>query len=150
MTIIAYRDGVLAADREVNDGRDLAVGKHAKIFRFNGCLYGCTGETGTTEVFKRWLNEHAERPPFTKDWEAIKIEPNSAVYHAGGDFEFVQLEAAYHAIGNGAFTALGAFFMGATPEQAVAAASLHMYGCGGGVDVLKLTVEDIRHDNSAV
>lgn len=140
MSVVAYRDGILAADRQCSDAGDMKVGLRTKIFRAHGNLHGCVGNAGVSEAYRAAIEDSTEMPPPTddKDWGCLRIQANGTVYRVSGNFFAVKVEAPYHAIGSGDMVAMGAFYMGATAEGAVQAACEFIYGCGGGVDVLRL------------
>jgi hypothetical protein len=142
MTVIVYRDGVLAADTQAAVGDNL-LGSVAKIARnSNGDLAGAAGLASYNFSFLKWFTgmESGDPPKGLRDEHNFdrgvifrksgKIE----VFEPDGRFE---MKAPYYALGSGRPEALGALFVGADAETAVCAAIAHDKDCGGDVMVLK-------------
>ena len=142
ITVIAYRDGVLAADQLVaSEQYDLVTGLAAKIFRSEDgkALYGFSGKLSDGGRFKRWILDIDTTPPTFEDFAAILISPDGKVSLASGKHPcFVEVAAPYFAIGSGRELALGAMWKGATAPEAVTCAIELNIACGGPVDVLSL------------
>ena len=140
MTVVCYREGVIAADRMTSTKDDLMPGYRTKIFKVGNILCGSAGSSNDAVLFREWVEkDRALTKPELADehFEALLID-NGVLYRGNYKLSFVAIENKYDAIGNGDMVAFGAMYMGATAEQAVLAACHHVLGCGGGVDVLRL------------
>ena len=144
MTTIAYRDGVLAADRlcTVGTHRDAWVPKIRKRGPILAC--GC-GTWPVVLTFLDWFSDGmpADRQP-TMTGHCAK-EDGSSGFLFLPDGRFLHLSpsgwswkrAPFYALGSGADYCYGAFSMGATAEEAVRAALVHETASGGPIDVLR-------------
>jgi len=144
VTIVAYRDGVLASDSRVtiNDFIDSDTCK--KIYRLSdGSLLGLAGNHGTAFVLenllREWVKSNKGRlPPGPfKKVEAIFVRPDKTVWVYGAGWEKWGYKTPV-AIGNGMLVATGAMDTGATAKEAVKATIKRNIYCGGRVQVLKL------------
>jgi hypothetical protein len=125
MTVIAYRDGVLAADSRAvvnsDDGGLRHFGGSTKLFRKAGAVIATAGESAPGLVFVDWYGSGKKAPErlVTGDADFVCI-----VLTKDGLFEYdkwcrgEKLEQPFYAIGCGAKAALGAMHMGASAEQA--------------------------------
>jgi hypothetical protein len=147
MTVVAYRDGMLAADRLVCDPYAVRVGYETKIFKRNGTFYGFVGPRSEIEIYQHWLfaPDLKTIPTLNEGISCLCIKPDGIWRFSGKTPCLTKVEAPFAAIGTGAHIALGAMFMGASAEQAVYAAIALDTGCGGPVDVL-----DCRPEQQAV
>ena len=141
MTIIAYRDGVLAGDRNVC-GDDLIVGTRTKVHKINGWLIGGCGPSEDCVMFRQWCERgfaDGDKPKLNeRKFQGIAIRPDGKILNFNGALIDVEVTASYFAIGCGAPIASGAMFAGAIAQIAVAAACKHDPFCGGGIDVVTL------------
>lgn len=135
MTIIAYRDGLLAADTSVFEHGRTYVGQAPKIFlrRDTDRLYllGHTGDLADVGVLQAWaegklgLSEFAEK--LTEHGECLLIEsvPGKGAVLEGNQVVWLSrhgraiLDNPFHALGSGTNIALGAMAHGASAVQAV-------------------------------
>ena len=138
MTVIAYRDGVMAADSLAQDGVLKVSGLQKVIRGDDGSLYGMAGAAGMCCEIRRWIEGglKGDRPPLrdgehTADVLAVSPEGAVSVWTVYGTEDYPG--AAYMAIGSGSAVAMGALFMGASADRAVEAAIEHGLGCGGQV-----------------
>lgn len=151
MTIIAYRDGIMAADTAVTQDH-MIVAHRKKVHKTaHGVLVGCAGRTSYSQA----VLEAVEAMPLNDvrtgeiltilagagddGASALIVHPNGAVYTACQKTgRLILIEAPYYAIGAGAEVAIGAMAVGATAVQAAAAAVKHSHYCGGAVDSMPL------------
>ena len=139
MTVIAYRDGVMAGDTATGWGGDLRTFRDTKVYRFQVgetiLLVGASGDPPSAQKFVNWIREGMTRP-----WpEMNKGEDFAAlVAHDDGRIEYwtekmvpVPTAESYFAIGSGMGHALCAMDAGATAERAVAIAIRRHPGCDG-------------------
>jgi 20S proteasome alpha/beta subunit len=150
MTTIAYRDGVLAADRRVT-GSGTIIGHKTKIAKVGGVLCGATGSNTLACEFIAWVQEGcpADRPPVLYR-ESSNKNPDDAADITGfliarnrpnrlisfRDSGVQWLDGPYFAFGSGQDYCRGAFAMGANAKQAVESALLFDVYSGSGIDVL--------------
>lgn len=142
MTIIAYRDGVLAADTAIVAGDTMLPDCIVKIVKDRGSLAGAAGSATYNHAFLAWFLGHelGEPPTPVKDDGlfdiGIIVRPDGTIerHEPGGKFVITPV---YYAVGSGEDVALGAFFAGADAEQACAAAIAHDTSCGGKITVLR-------------
>ena len=145
MTVIAYKDGIIAADRAAS--RCDTITECQKLFvkgevvfalhEFLAAAHGMMlwyldGANPSEYSFPKYKAEEAE------DWAGLIVFDKEL-------FEFekftikIPIVGEYNAWGNGREFALGAMAVGATAVEAVCAASKHCAGCGFGVDFVDLS-----------
>ena len=143
MTIIVYRDGKIAADSGVSNG-DNTFASMTKIARNNaGDLVGAGGDAGFAYQFLEWFKDGENgKHPLLRDIQSERVYDKAAIFRASGIWEIFEppgkhiVRGPYYAFGSGKPEALGALWMGATAEQAVAAAISLDNGCWGDIIVL--------------
>ena len=121
---------------------DLVFGYRTKIRATNGKLIATCGMVQNGVAFQEWFEagEPPDRKPvLDKEFTGLVIEPNGTIKVYNNELYAYVSEGPYYAIGNGDHVAIGAMHAGATAEGAVQAACDHVLGCGGGIDVLRLT-----------
>ena len=152
MTVIAYRNGLMAADTGARSN-DLIRTNAKKVYKcpVTGDLYGFAGNADSMAEFIDWVISETEedyphikyqrRPSIGGNIE--KFESHFIVLHVSADGKIVELLTAfgkedfskepYCAIGAGAEVAIGAMYVGATATAAVGAAINHSPYCHGRV-----------------
>jgi hypothetical protein len=143
MTVITYRNGVIASDSQVISRSWTAMGGYNKvgIRSFDGkvYLYGATGETAYAAKFDKWMQSSAFEDFITKDEGHPNLEPAArdeqcvgVIFTPEGDcirfegnYPPYKLSGPYFAFGTGDQTALGAMHAGASATEAVEAAIVH-------------------------
>lgn len=141
MTVIAYRNGILAADRLVTDSEGYRTGLVTKIAGNPAMgIGGCAGPLSYMSHFRTWIAAgHPDAPfePGHMEWEALLIRPDGEAwfFDEGGS---APIEAESHAIGSGAVGAMVAMAAGCSAREAVEACCKVLTACGGGVDTLTL------------
>lgn len=142
MTIIAWRDGVVAADGLATSDDVITSRKAQKIRRMSdGGVAAMMGAAVGAQEILRWIEggELGEQPKFEGEKSATVVViglDGLTVYDEYGK-ETIS-EAPYRAFGAGRDLALGAMASGASAEEAVRAACEHSVYCGGEITVLKL------------
>lgn len=139
MTIVAYREGLLASDTLITANEtSWAYGK--KIIKANGILAGGCGDMSFVQEFLHWASyknrDELEPPKSSSSNQGIIISPKNILYYVGK--KPIPLKTSYLAIGSGFEIALGAFWMGASAAKAVKAAMVHNIHCGGEIYCLEL------------
>ncbi len=162
MTCIAYKDGVLSADRQITHN-GLISETDGKVFIIDdNTAMAFSGIVTMAECFKEWYQNGSIR----EDWTFSKEIPDSCcfivmVMHIK-DNKKIELTywddillpltlnpKIYHSYGSGRELALGAMYCGANTVDAVLAANHHLDNCGFGVSTVdgnrsKLVVKRIR------
>lgn len=144
MTVIAYKDGILASDSQLSgEGETIINGSTKKLWRnSDGWLIGLAGEYHKIVAVKKWFKKGMKKafPEDTKTVTGILVSPKGKVYWLEHGVR-VRTKEPYHAEGAGAREAMAAMFMGASAELAVQVACLYNAGCSGDVQTMKLGVE---------
>lgn len=139
MTVLVWRDGVLASDGQVSC--DDYIYKGTKIrYANDGAILGITGDLSVGLFLMKWYDdgEHpSDFPSEGGDSELIVVKHNE-VYSYGGTRYPCPVEGPYHAWGSGRDFALGALAMGADARRAVQIANGLHSGCGFGVHSLTI------------
>lgn len=141
MTTIAYRDGVLAADRliTVQTHRD---GYITKIAKRGPYLAAAAGALPIALRFMDWFRSgmpEARTPSMGDDKDGATghiFMPDGTILNCD-TLGWTRRKAPYYANGSGCDYCYGAFSMGATAEQAVRAALEHETASGGDITVLR-------------
>lgn len=148
MTVIAYRNGVLAADSQVtwHTHRD---GITRKIFKVGGILVAASGSHEMAIAFTDWVRRgmtEGRQPTMSKPGAVDGQRPSSAsgyIFRPDGliicltELGWTTIRTDVWAGGSGCDYAYGAMAVGASAEEAVRAAIRFDIGCGGDVTVLR-------------
>jgi ATP-dependent protease HslVU (ClpYQ) peptidase subunit len=149
MTILAYRNGVLASDSRVTFNDMILSDNFPKIAQSNGVIGGASGDADATERFVRWIKKGADKKtiPDKGKYRALMIKLkgdnniNSDIFEQEVKITYIEngdpmvLDQEFVAIGSGAEIAIGAMEMGASAEKAVTIATKRMSSCGGPLQV---------------
>ncbi len=143
MTTVAYRAGIMAADKAVTGSGH--VGTIRKVWRrkSDGAL---VGGCGTVSLLQRWAawfvdGERGNPPSLGTDDDS---DTHMLVARPSGEVELwsrhgkASYDAEYFAVGSGADFAMGAMAHGASARQAVAAAAKHDHNTGHGTHFVRL------------
>jgi ATP-dependent protease HslVU (ClpYQ) peptidase subunit len=140
MTIIVYRDGVMAADTaSFVCGGDVRIpGATKKIHRLaDGGIFGGAGKSFALQTVREWLNgDRKGTIPAGNDATAVWVRPDDSVAVIDGDY-VEEFKGPFFAVGSGAAAALGAMYAGATATEAVRIAGMVDPFCGGEITVLR-------------
>lgn len=146
MTVIVYRDGMMAADRQSTMSGVRAY-QVTKIMRreSDGALIGVCGEASLAAAFMRWFlsGEEGASPSLHASLDehktalALIVRPDGAIeeHSAGG---WATVEGEFFAYGSGLEAAIAAMHMGADAHRAVEVTNLTVTSCGLGVDTVRL------------
>ena len=141
MTVIAYKDGIMAADkRAVNVGLNRTV---TKIKKIHGNLVGVCGDADKIAMLFDWLErggDPKDYPEFQKtDYSGLLvITPFKDIWKFESQPLPIVIEDSFFAMGSGRDYAITAMHMGATAIEAVKVACEFDVSCGNGVDVISL------------
>ena len=118
----------------------LKVGVETKIFRIPGGLVGFAGDMSEFDKMLAWLmGDRQGKFPFGKSGpDCIFAHSDGSLATIEGSGQLVPVTEGFVAIGTGKPVAYGAFHMGASAAQAVAAAIKFDLRTGGKVRTLRL------------
>jgi hypothetical protein len=155
MTIICYRNGILAADSGLF-WDNAWCGDTQKLFRLdNGLIYGAAGD-GDDRRLRHLLGKYAnpeqipieELQAFAKsDTQALMVSPKRVAWfmqlshdatHDSYDVEVIRENAKFASIGMGRWIAFGAMAHGASAAEAVAVTVRYAVGTRGPVQTLAI------------
>lgn len=141
MTVIVYRDGIMAADGATWQGDVIASFNAKKIKRTaDGALYACAGCLSDIQAFGNWVAEGrtGDRPKTTDAFGVIFVEPDGRV------LKYIRDAPSYEspnpwAIEGGAEEFMAALLCaGFTAEQTVHMAIKHTSWAAGEVQIEQL------------
>ena len=154
MTVIAYRDGIMAADSRVSvstEGGGDRIFKCEKLYRKTikekrrrkfDVIIGLAGESAPGLVFLDWYGSGKEPPSSLIDGDA---DFTGLLLRPDGLFEVDKycrpekiIQPKFYAVGSGAKAALGAMHMGANAATAVAVACKICPHCAPPVVTMRL------------
>lgn len=146
MTIVAYKDGVMAADSCSFSGGVRYKTMHPKVSRGVFGVVGCGGRSSDTVAAHEWFSAGMppEHPPFSCDKDEpmaiMWAKPDGTLWWGDERLVFNQIEAPA-CIGEGAAANFceGAMHAGASAERAVMLTIQHCIWTGGHVTVESLT-----------
>lgn len=150
MSVVTYRDGILAADSRAYGGRgQCSPGIKAKVHKLpDGQRVGVVSATlGEPERFLSWLRDGGRPTDWVGDkpgLRALRIDGEGRVFlYEDSIWPSGPISTAnFYAIGSGSDFALGAMHMGATAGQAVEAAIRFDGNCGAPVRVIAADGEE--------
>jgi len=137
MTVIAYKDGIIAADgRET--WADGGIGQCEKLFRIpkgphKGHIVGTQGASSPGMVFVDWYTDPKTEKPkiqFEEEFFMCVVLRSDGVFTVDDHCRLIKCIEPMVAIGAGAPVALGAMAAGATAVQAVRIACRYNSLCG--------------------
>lgn len=137
MTTIVYRSGILAADTlHSNDGIRICNKSKFEVLDDGGWL-ATKGCSGYGRALLKWSQSGRNGDQPKGEGGGFLVHPDGTLEGFEGEVGEVFTGAPYYAFGSGAQIALGALCMGASAEQAVAAAiALDVYS-GGEITVMR-------------
>lgn len=140
MTIIAFRNGLIAADSLSLHG-EIISGTSKKIVKNKwGIKGGSAGETASCYRFRQWILDGAElsKIPDFENLEGLVYFPekNKVFLVQDGKDRYYELEGEFFALGSGKDIAIGAMAAGATAKEAAEIAIKYCISCNGSVSVL--------------
>jgi ATP-dependent protease HslVU (ClpYQ) peptidase subunit len=142
VTTIAYRAGVIAADRQVDSWMNAC-----KLFRLkDGSVLAGAGHFDEVIEVVAWFNagcKEGTKPVLDDDpdnsTDFVLACPSGIAYWLTSPFlRRVEIKDPFYAIGSGAQVALGAMAAGATPKRAVEIACQFDQATGKGVNVMRV------------
>jgi hypothetical protein len=145
MTVIAYREGVLASDRQAE--RNGLIGGVSKIMRVHDGFMAGAGNSCQIRELIHWYESGADPKDFPESQRGDEFSPVLLLTRDGlSVFEKtpypVPVEEAFYAIGCGMKYATTAMHLGMGARDAVRVACELDSGCGRGID--SVCVEDLQ------
>lgn len=144
MTIVAYKDGIIASDSQVESG-NLIVGTVPKITRMKkGGVAGASGRIKGVAAFLAYARKTGfDGSPVVhnldlKDSSAFFVLPDRTIWIVEHGAPPYQLQDVMHAEGAGREVAIGAMEYGASAREAVEIAIRRTSGCGGPILTMSL------------
>lgn len=142
MSIIVYRDGVMASDSALSND-DSSIYANVKLLRLpDGTLLGGTGDQVLVQKWFRWVRcaegpiPPEPLPTKDKEFSILMVRPGEPPRSLFPDGWLEYSGAEYMAVGSGAYFAYGALHAGANAAAAVRAAIHFSCTCGGQVQVI--------------
>lgn len=144
MTVIAYRDGILAGDSEVSEDGINVAGMTKVAKTPHGWLVGAAGPIVDIAAYLRWASKcfkarSKPRKAPTDEFLGIAISPDGKAFFYEACWDAYSVEGDYHAIGSGSIPALIAMDLGASAEGACKAACKRVHGCSEPVVTVSLS-----------
>lgn len=134
MTTICTDGETIAADMLIT-GNGLRHGTFSKLARANdGSIIGCVGSPFDLYSFVEWYNGNRKDPWSAEDSSEMLVLSPGGVIQCFNYLGRSYVATPPQAIGSGAGVAYGALAMGASPKQAIEAASKYDTRTGGGVE----------------
>ena len=122
MTTVAWKDGVLAADKKASDGD--TGHRVTKLLRTKSHAIAFAGNFVVGRLFVKWYPCKRGDCPLDEDTEALVMDLGTGeCFEWGCDGFPILIEDRFTAIGTGAAFAIGAMAMGGTAIEAVEIAS---------------------------
>jgi hypothetical protein len=151
LTVIAYRNGIMAGDSCWSEADGLIINSQNKLIRLpSGALYGGAGAPDDRALLGLLcdVEERTRLPDWTtlqganyEELEALLVLPDESVWSINGGakgYGVCPVSLPYIAIGAGAAVAIGALAAGATAKRAVDLACRHNTFCRPPVHTLTL------------
>ena len=136
MTTVCCNHELMACDSYLTDGNTIQSVR--KIFKRKGHVVGIAGDYAACMEFVKWWLKgkfEDECPCEMDEVEVLILTNKGKILHYSSCVEPFELVDGFAAIGSGATAAMGALHVGATPEQAVLAASKVDVNTGGKISI---------------
>lgn len=142
MTVIVYRDGVMAADTAGWCGDVRINTDEVKIHRTaTGLLIGCAGSLPEIEAFRKWADggfHPADKPEPAESFGSLCVSPDGTIIKYAPNFRSYTWKGDWAVEGAHEEFLCGALAAGATAVQTVELAIKHMAYAAGQITVLRL------------
>lgn len=144
MTVIVYRDGVLAADTGAFMG-NIIVGNVHKLHRTpRGVLVACAGNVPDVYRFRKWADRgflDSERPEKTQDFGALTVAPDGEITKYTAEFHPYPVASPYAVEGCAEEFLWALLLVGKTAAQCVRMAIEHNCYAAGRVETMELNTQ---------
>lgn len=140
MTVIVYRDGMMAGDTAEWAGGCIVSHTHKVQRTKDGWIFGCSGIAAEISSFERWMHEGRNAPcPKLKEIDALALAPNGKIYKFEGSDAVDYSNVKFYVIGACCDFARGALHAGLSAAETVKLCIDNQAYAGGKVDVLRLS-----------
>lgn len=141
MTTIAYKDNVIAADKQLTFNNNWSCATTTKIAKRGKLLAGAAGSTAQCQLFLKWFLDGCKGSQPEKLGDDFKMEafivlPDNRIAFFDAESVF-ECEADFFAIGSGEQFAIGAMEAGANAIGAIYIASKFDLGTSRSMDILR-------------
>lgn len=139
MTIIAYKNGIIAYDSRITSNSLIESDKHNKMQIHNNCRFFFSGARCDEERFiDAWFGNHS----VTLTTHAFVLDDNNVLYRCGVDCDGFWKEPVimnrHKAIGSGSNFATAAMDFGKSAKESVKYAMTRDSSCGGVIRTYKI------------
>ena len=141
MTTIVCNREIMAADSRRTSG-SFAYLSTPKITRVGNDLVGTCGSAADGEKFIEWYRDQTKKKPKLKDFQAIVLTGEGAIFEVWEDLTFLEVIEPFFAVGSGREFAMGAMAMKDNPRKAIEIACKYDKNSGLPVQLEKLDVRD--------
>jgi ATP-dependent protease HslVU (ClpYQ) peptidase subunit len=144
LTIVAYKDGVMASDGRISAGQSIESDTARKVHKLaDGSLFGSAGNWASCvsmlKLLKKSLKDKKELPAVVmRKLDALFVTPEKVLWYYDRGTWVKWDVVPYAAIGSGADTANGAMDAGASAREAVAITCKRNVFCGGTIRTVEL------------
>jgi ATP-dependent protease HslVU (ClpYQ) peptidase subunit len=142
MTVIAYKDGIMAADKLSTFGTTRSM--VTKVRKVRGCLVGTAGDFSRALALVAWFERGAKEEDYPKfqaedQWcDFMVVTPDRIITKYQATAHPIVIENQFMAIGSGSKYALAAMHLGYDAIRAVNVAIELDTSCGIGIDAIAL------------
>lgn len=142
MTVIAYRDGIMAADKQ-STFQDMRM-RTTKLFQHDDWIVGGCGGTAKIREIHEWMRNGMDPltlPSFQRESETsvvMLLVKKDGLYYMDDSHALIHIEQSFYACGSGRDFAMAAMHMGATAKEAAEIACIYSSTCGMGVDTMQV------------
>ncbi len=142
MTVIVYKDGVMAADTGCFQESTIISTRETKIKRApDGTLFACAGGVDDIERFAVWAMEGfnpSDRPSKTENFGALTVTPTGEIVQYGPSFYAYRPSGDWAVEGCESAFLTAALLCGKTAAEAVQLAINHTVWAAGTVQEVRL------------
>lgn len=141
MTVVCYKDGILAADSQMSAGDAIVTLSFKKLAKGPGVIGGFSGRANNIPTYRKWVKKGAKKkdiPSKNTDGMIIRGTKKDPKIYIVDDGLLIRIYDKTHAVGSGANVALGAMSAGASAQEAVRITMKHNHSCGGKVMTVTL------------
>jgi 20S proteasome alpha/beta subunit len=138
MTVVAYKDGILVADRRYIRGSQM--GTMTKIFRWKNHLIGFCGTANKISEWFSWFKNKKDIDTEDLDLDVLvisKIKDELIINLYEGSTHPIKVEDKFCSIGSGSDFAVCAMHLGYSAIEAVDITIQLCPDCGNGFDMLE-------------
>jgi hypothetical protein len=140
MTVIVYRDGIMAGDTAEWASGCIVSHAHKVQKTKDGWIFGCSGINAEIVKFEKWMHAGRIAPALKlKEIDALVLAPDGKVYKFEDADVVDYSNVKFYVIGACCDFARGALHAGASAEETVKLCIENLAYAGGKCEVLSLT-----------